>query len=137
MIDRKMVASMEKGSVIVDISNDYGAIETFHETTHSHPTYVEEGVVHYCVSNIPAACGQSTSIAYAASVLPHFLSIIKKWSSRCLCQRWLPAPFHGDIQRVSDTRRNECHSGQTLDSARSHPRHQKSDPGSGSGSDRF
>lgn len=77
MIDRKMVASMEKGSVIVDISNDYGAIETFHETTHSHPTYVEEGVVHYCVSNIPAACGQSTSIAYAASVLPHFQSIIK------------------------------------------------------------
>ena len=76
MIDRSMVASMEKGSVIVDISNDYGAIETFHETTHSNPTYIEEGVVHYCVSNIPAACGQSTSQAYAASVLPHFVSII-------------------------------------------------------------
>ena len=67
---------MEKGSVIVDISNDVGAIETFHETTHENPRYVEEGVVHYCVSNIPGAISQSTSIAYAASVLPHFRNIM-------------------------------------------------------------
>ena len=76
MIDRKMVASMEKGSVIVDISNDYGVIETFHETTHAEPRYIEEGVVHYCVGNIPGAIAQSTSIAYAASVLPHIRSIM-------------------------------------------------------------
>lgn len=76
MITREMVRSMEKGSVIVDISNDYGCIETFHETTHENPRYIEEGVVHYCVSNIPGAIAQSTSIAYAASVLPHFRSII-------------------------------------------------------------
>lgn len=76
LIDREMVASMEKGSVIVDISNDVGAIETFHETTHADPRYIEEGVVHYCVSNIPGAISQSTSIAYAASVLPHFRSIM-------------------------------------------------------------
>lgn len=76
MIDREMVRSMEKGSVIVDISNDVGAIETFHETTHENPRYIEEGVVHYCVSNIPGAIAQSTSIAYAASVLPHFRSIL-------------------------------------------------------------
>ena len=77
MITREMVRSMEKGSVIVDISNDYGCIETFHETTHANPRYIEEGVVHYCVSNIPGAIAQSTSIAYAASVLPHFRSIAK------------------------------------------------------------
>lgn len=76
LIDREMVASMEPGSVIVDISNDVGAIETFHETTHADPRYIEEGVVHYCVSNIPGAISQSTSIAYAASVLPHFRSIM-------------------------------------------------------------
>ncbi len=76
MIDREMVRSMEKGSVIVDISNDYGVIETFHETTHQNPRYIEEGVVHYCVSNIPGAIAQSTSIAYAASVLPHFRNIL-------------------------------------------------------------
>ena len=76
LIDRKMVRSMAKGSVIVDISNDVGVIETFHETTHEDPRYIEEGVVHYCVSNIPGAIANSTSVAYAASVLPHFRSIM-------------------------------------------------------------
>ncbi len=77
LIDRSMLKLMGKGSVIVDISNDdNGAIESFHETTHENPRYIEEGVVHYCVSNIPGAISQSTSIAYAASVLPHFRSII-------------------------------------------------------------
>lgn len=76
MITRDMVRSMEKGSVIVDISNDEGCIETFHETTHEDPIYIEEGVVHYCVSNIPGAIAQTTSIAYAASLLPHFRSIL-------------------------------------------------------------
>ena len=77
LIDRKMLGLMEKGSVIVDISNDDdGAIESFHETTHENPRYIEEGVVHYCVSNIPGAIANSTSIAYAASVIPHFRSIL-------------------------------------------------------------
>ena len=76
LIDREMVASMEEGSVIVDISNDYGVIETFRETTHEDPTYVEEGVVHYCVSNIPSAIAQSTSIAYAASVFNNIRNIL-------------------------------------------------------------
>ncbi len=77
LIDRAMVRSMHRGAVIVDISNDYGVIETFHETTHADPIYIEEGVVHYCVSNIPGAIAGSTSVAYAASVLPHFRSIMK------------------------------------------------------------
>ena len=77
LVTREMVRSMEPGSVFVDISNDeQGAIETFHETTHENPRYVEEGVVHYCVSNIPGAIANSTSVAYAASVLPHFRSIL-------------------------------------------------------------
>lgn len=77
LIDRNMVKSMQKGSVIVDISNDFGVIETFHETTHENPRYIEEGVVHYCVGNIPGAISNSTSVAYAASVLPHFRNIMK------------------------------------------------------------
>ena len=77
LIDREMVRSMHPGSVIVDISNDYGVIETFHETTHADPMYIEKGVVHYCVSNIPGAIAGSTSVAYAASVLPHFRAIGK------------------------------------------------------------
>ncbi len=77
LIDREMLHLMEKGSVIVDISNDEdGAIESFRETTHEDPMYVENGVVHYCVSNIPGAIANSTSVAYAASVLPHIRSIL-------------------------------------------------------------
>lgn len=76
LITRQMVATMGKGSVIVDISCDEGVIETFHETTHENPRYVEEGVVHYCVSNIPGSIAQSTSISYAGSVLPHFRNLL-------------------------------------------------------------
>ena len=76
LIDREMVRSMPRGSVIVDISNDYGVIETFHETTHENPRYVEEGVVHYCVSNIPGAVAHSTSVALAAETLPMLLNIM-------------------------------------------------------------
>ncbi|MEK3937448.1 alanine dehydrogenase [Sporosarcina sp. FSL W7-1349] len=77
LIDREMLHLMVKGSVIVDISNDEdGAIESFRETTHEDPMYIENGVVHYCVSNIPGAIANSTSVAYAASVLGHLRSIL-------------------------------------------------------------
>ena len=52
----------------------YGCIETFHETTHDDPIYVEEGVVHYCVSNIPEAIAGSTSVSYAAGIINRFAS---------------------------------------------------------------
>lgn len=78
MVDRAMVRSMRRGSVIVDISNDEGCIETFHETTPDDPIYIEEGVVHYCVSNMPGAIAGSTSVSYAASLLPHFRSILNQ-----------------------------------------------------------
>lgn len=78
MIDRAMVKSMPRGSVIVDISNDYGCIETFRETTHDDPIYIEEGVVHYCVNNIPGAIAGSTSVSYAAGIVGHFRSIMNR-----------------------------------------------------------
>ena len=77
LIDKEMLKLMEPGSVLVDISNDDpGAIESSHETHHDNPRYVVNGVVHYCVSNIPGAIAQSTSIAYAAEMLPLFRSIL-------------------------------------------------------------
>lgn len=77
LVDREMLKLMEEGSVLVDISNDTdGAIESFHETTHAEPTYIENGVVHYCVSNIPGAIAGSTSVAYAAAMLPHFMKLL-------------------------------------------------------------
>ncbi len=77
LIDRSMLGLMEKGSVIVDISADeMGAIETYRETTHENPTYEVDGIIHYGVSNIPSVIANSTSQAYAASVLNHFRNIL-------------------------------------------------------------
>lgn len=77
LIDKEMLKLMEPGSVLVDISNDDpGAIESSHETHHDNPRYVVNGVVHYCVSNIPGAVAHSTSVAYAAEMLPAILSIL-------------------------------------------------------------
>ena len=77
LITRKMVSSMPKGAVISDISCDYGVIETFKPTTHANPYYVDEGVVHYCVCNMPSLIAGSASVSYAATVLPHFLNIME------------------------------------------------------------
>lgn len=77
LITKDMLKLMEPGSVLVDISNDDpGAIETSHETHHDDPRYVVNGVVHYCVSNIPGAVALSTSVALAAETLPMLLSIM-------------------------------------------------------------
>lgn len=77
LIDKEMLKTMEPGSVLVDISNDEpGAIESSHETHHDDPRYVVNGVVHYCVSNIPGAVANSTSIAYTSEMLPMILSIL-------------------------------------------------------------
>ncbi len=77
LITKEMLKMMEPGSVLVDISNDDpGAIESSHETHHDNPRYVVNGVVHYCVSNIPGAVAQSTSVALAAETLPMLLNIM-------------------------------------------------------------
>lgn len=77
LIDKEMLKTMEKGSVLVDVSNDDpGAIESSHETHHDNPRYVVNGVVHYCVSNIPGAVAHSTSVALASETLPMLLNVL-------------------------------------------------------------
>lgn len=84
LINREMLKLMEPGSVLVDISNDDpGAIESSHETHHNNPRYVVNGVVHYCVSNIPGAVANSTSVAYASEMLPMILSILNNGVEAC------------------------------------------------------
>ena len=64
LIDEKMLADMEDGSVIVDVAVDQGGcIETCRPTTHDKPTYVIDGVVHYCVPNMPGAVAQTSTFA--------------------------------------------------------------------------
>lgn len=84
LIDKEMLKLMEPGSVLVDISNDEpGAIESSHETHHDNPRYVVNGVVHYCVSNIPGAVANTTSVAYASVMLPLILSILNDGVAQC------------------------------------------------------
>ncbi len=76
LIDRAMLRSMEPGSVVVDVAVDQGGcIETCRPTTHDNPTYIEEGVVHYCVANMPGAVAHSSTFALTNTTLPYGVQI--------------------------------------------------------------
>ena len=76
IVTREMVASMRPGSVVVDVAIDQGGcIETARATTHSDPTYVEEGVIHYCVGNIPGAVARTSTLALTSATLPYLVKI--------------------------------------------------------------
>ncbi|MGH8755554.1 MAG: alanine dehydrogenase, partial [Burkholderiales bacterium] len=67
------------GSVLVDVSIDQGGIaETSRPTTHSNPLYVEEGVVHYCVANMPAAVARTATLALMQAILPYVRALAKR-----------------------------------------------------------
>ena len=71
LVTRDMVKSMKRGAVLVDVAIDQGgSTETSRPTTHSAPTYIEEGVVHYCVTNMPAACARTATEALTQASLP-------------------------------------------------------------------
>ncbi|MBA3794950.1 MAG: alanine dehydrogenase [Rubrobacter sp.] len=76
LVSREMIASMRPGSVVADIAIDQGGcFETSRPTTHSEPTYVEEGVVHYCVANIPGAVARTSTLALTSVTLPYLIRI--------------------------------------------------------------
>lgn len=76
VLTRAMLARMRAGSVLVDVAIDQGGCaETSRPTRHSAPTYVEEGVVHYCVPNMPSACARTASLALSAAALPWVLEL--------------------------------------------------------------
>lgn len=78
VVTRRMLARMRPGSVVVDVAIDEGGcLETSHPTSHSEPTYVECGVTHYCVPNIPSMAAFSASKALSAAVLPYVLSLAR------------------------------------------------------------
>ncbi|MGH8031202.1 MAG: alanine dehydrogenase [Luteimonas sp.] len=71
VVNREMIKAMEDGSVLVDISIDQGGcFETSRATTWKEPTYVEEGVIHFCVTNMPGEVPQTSSQAICAAILP-------------------------------------------------------------------
>ena len=67
---------MKKGSVLVDVSIDQGGcFETSHATTHSHPTFDVDGIVHYCVANMPGMYPRTSTIALTNATLPYAIKI--------------------------------------------------------------
>ena len=79
LVSRDMVRSMKPGSVIVDVAIDQGGcIETSKATTHSHPTYVVDGVVHYCVANMPGAVARTSTFALNNVTLPFAVALADK-----------------------------------------------------------
>ena len=76
LITRAMLRGMKRGAVLVDIGIDQtGIAETSRPTTHSAPLFIEEGVVHYCVPNMPAAVARTATLALAAATLPYVLAL--------------------------------------------------------------
>jgi len=85
LVTREMVRGMRPGSVLVDISIDQGGcFETSRPTTHAAPTYVEEGVIHYCVTNMPGAVARTSTFALNNATLPFSLALADKGWRRAL-----------------------------------------------------
>ena len=85
LVSRQLVRAMKPGSVIVDISIDQGGcIETSRPTTHADPTYIDEGVVHYCVTNMPGAVARTSAVALNNATLPFVLAIADRGWRRAL-----------------------------------------------------
>jgi alanine dehydrogenase len=79
LVTRELVRRMRPGSVLVDIAIDQGGcFETSRPTTHAAPTYVEDGVVHYCVTNMPGAVARTSTIALGNATLPFVLALADK-----------------------------------------------------------
>jgi alanine dehydrogenase len=85
LVTRAMVSEMKKGSVIVDVAIDQGGcVETAHATTHSDPVYEVDGVVHYCVANMPGAVPRTSTIALTNATLPYTRMLANKGFDRAV-----------------------------------------------------
>lgn len=83
LVSRGMLATMKQGSVLVDVAIDQGGcFESSHPTTHAAPTFIEEGIVHYCVANMPGAVANTSTQALTHATLPYILRLADQgWHS--------------------------------------------------------
>src|ERR1043166_394016 len=76
LVKREMIANMKRGAVVVDVAIDQGGcFETSHATTHTEPVYFVDGVLHYCVSNMPAAVPHTSTFALTNATFPYLLEL--------------------------------------------------------------
>ena len=85
LVTKKMIKSMKRGSVIVDVAIDQGGcIETSKPTTHGDPTYIVDDVVHYCVANMPGAVPRTSTFALNKATLPFLVKLTNKGYQKAL-----------------------------------------------------
>jgi alanine dehydrogenase len=83
LVSRALVAKMQPGSVLVDVAVDQGGcIETCKPTTHEAPTFIVDGVTHYCVANMPGAVSQTSALALNSATRPYLLALVDKGLER-------------------------------------------------------
>jgi len=110
LINRNLLSQMKKGAVIVDVAIDQGgSVETSHPTTHDDPTFVVDGVVHYCVTNMPGAVPKTSTYALTNATLPYILILANKGYAKAIKEEY-PLKracnmFKGDltIKEVAET----------------------------------
>ena len=85
LISREDLKMMKPGAIVIDIACDEGgAIETCHSTSHDDPVYYEEGIIHYCVDNIPSAFSRTASITFSEAIKPYVIAIAGKGFEQAL-----------------------------------------------------
>ena len=85
LVDRKIVSQMKPGAVVVDVAIDQGgSFETSRPTTHEHPAYVVDGIVHYCVTNMPGAVARTSTYALTNATLPYVLMLANHGWEHCM-----------------------------------------------------
>jgi alanine dehydrogenase len=102
LITRDMLKDMRPGTVLVDVAVDQGGcIETCKPTTHQDPTYVIDGIVHYCVANMPGAVPYTSTLALTNATLPYAIQLANKgWQKACIDNHELLLGLnviHGDV----------------------------------------
>ena len=103
LVTHAMLATMKQGSVLVDVAIDQGGcFETSHPTTHGSPTFVEQGIVHYCVANMPGAVARTSTYALNNVTLPHALKIAELgWKAAMRANPHLAAGLNVHAGRVT------------------------------------
>ena len=97
---------MKRGAVVVDVAIDQGGcFETSHATTHTEPIYFVDGVLHYCVSNMPAAVPHTSTFALTNATFPYLLELANKGLERACTEHPRLARRREHLQRLRDARR--------------------------------
>jgi alanine dehydrogenase len=85
LVTREMLKTMKRGSVLVDIAIDQGGcFETSHATTHDDPVFIEEGIIHYCVANMPGAVARTSAFALNNATLPFAMKLANLGAERAM-----------------------------------------------------